>query len=75
MKKRIYSLNLIAYIMMTTEIEPTFEKDEEGVVYATFPLCQGVSFAIRQFRDKKCSVNLHCFLDTYKTIRKGIREV
>lgn len=73
--KKIYSLNLIAYIMLTTEIEPTYEKDKDGLIYAKFPHCQGVSFAIRQFRDSKCSVNLHSFLNCYKAIRKGIREV
>ena len=61
--------------MLTTEIEPTYEKDKDGLIYAKFPYCQGVSFAIRQFRDSKCSVNLHSFLNCYKAIRKGIREV
>ena len=73
--KKIYSLNLIAYIKLTTEIEPTYGKDFDGTIYAVFPYCQGVSFAIKQLRDSKCAVNLHSVLNCYKDIRKGIREV
>ena len=73
--KKLYSLNLIAYILLTTEIQPEFGRNEEGTIYAMFPECQGVKYAIKQFRTNTCAVNLHSFLNCYKTIRKAIREV
>lgn len=72
--KRIYSLNLAAYIQMKTAIEPTLDidySDGNGLVYCIFPECEGVSAAIREYKKDEA---LHQFLQSYSELREQIKE-
>ena len=73
-EKRIYSLNLIVYVILKTQIEPAFYM-EENVVYAVFPECRGVAYAIRDFKKEECEVELHKFLNIYRDIRDKIADM
>ncbi len=74
MDKRIYSLNLITYIYMATDLLPTIDTEDGQVYYAVFPICHGVSIAIKQFRKTNTVVELHKFLASYRDIRSLIRD-
>lgn len=72
--KRIYSLNLAAYIQMKTAIEPTLDidySDGNGLVHCVFPECEGVSAAIREYKKDNA---LHQFLQSYSELREQIKE-
>ena len=75
MEKRIYSLNLIAYVAMRTNLTPTIGRDENGVFYATFPEVRGVAYAIRDWKNNKCNVEIHTFLNEYKDLRERISKI
>lgn len=76
MGKRIYSLNLAAYVMMQTGIEPTLEIEYSpagnGLVYCQFPKCEGVKAAVRAY---KADTQLHNFLQSYADLREQIKEI
>lgn len=75
MSKRIYSLNLAAFITMETGIEPELDidiTDGNGLVHCVFPECDKVADAIRNYkRDKE----LHEFLQTYADLREKIKTL
>lgn len=71
--KRIYSINLGAYVMATTNLIPQLLLDEEtNTFYMVFPQCSGVSAAIRQFKFENPKVELHNFLHAIKQIRESM---
>ena len=73
MMKRIYSLNLAAYIRMTTGIEPELEidyNDGNGLVHCVFPEIEAVKCAID---DYKRDAALQCFLHSYAELREEIK--
>lgn len=77
MTKRIYSLNLAAYIQMETGIEPDLDIDYSdangsGLVHCVFPECEAVSSAIANY--KKDNV-LHEFLRSYADLRASIKDI
>lgn len=74
MEKRIYSLNLIAYITYKTAIEPEL-KTENNTVYAVFPECKEVGTAIKEFNSNDCTVNLHKFLNQFKELKQKINQM
>lgn len=74
MDKRIYSLNLISYVMMQTGIEPDLEINYakgNGVVYGIFPDCEAVASAIKDYRKDTA---LHNFLQSYADLREQIKQ-
>lgn len=73
MNKRMYSLNLAAYVQMKTGIEPELEidySDGNGLVYMTYPECEVVSSAINEYRTDAA---LHQFLQSYADLREQIK--
>ena len=72
--KKIYSLNLMAFITMETRIVPTFYKQEK-LIYALFPELPEVEEAINSYRDSNTTVNLHNYLAQFKKLRQLIKEV
>lgn len=75
-EKRIYSLNLIAYLRAMSDIEGELHTDaENGKIYAVFPACYAVSVGIKQFRDSRATCELHKFLSAYKALREEIRQI
>lgn len=74
MEKRIYSLNLAAYIQMVTKIEPELDIDYSdeggGLVHCKFPECEGVRAAIKEYKNDK---HLHEFLQSYADLRDNIK--
>lgn len=72
-EKRIYSLNLAAYISLTTGLQPVYFNDEEnGLYYCVFPQCEQVINAIAAFRSPDTTVNLHSYLSVFKGLREKI---
>lgn len=75
-EKRIYSLNLATYVFLTTGIFPIVRKEEnEEVYYCVFPEVDQVGKAINHFRNVDCVVNIHNYLNAYRTIREVIKEI
>lgn len=75
MEKRIYSLNLAAYIIATTNLLPQLERDEEsGTYYMIFPPCAGVASAVREFKKHNPTLPIHDFLRAIKLLRASIKE-
>jgi hypothetical protein len=73
---KTYSLNLITFIILKTDLEPVLDVDKEtGLVYGVFPICRGVTYAIRDFRRDKCKVEIHSFLSIYKQLKEKIRDM
>ena len=73
--KKIYSLNLIAYIKYKTGLEPKLEVERDNTAYAIFPESQEVAKAIKDFKKDECLVNLHQFLNLYKELRIRINKL
>lgn len=74
-EKRIYSLNLIAFISMKTNLIPEIKQDEYGLFYAIFPKTRGVAYAIKDWKKSKCQVEIHAFLNQYKELREIIKDM
>lgn len=75
MEKRIYSLNLAAYVMATTNLLPQLVRDEEsGTYYMLFPPCAGVAGAVREFKKYNPTLPIHDFLHAVKLLRASIKE-
>lgn len=69
--KKMFSLNLAAYVLYSTDIIPEIKRDETtNTCYCIFPECEGVQIAIRQYRDNKATVQLKEFLEALKEIRQ-----
>lgn len=74
-KPKIFSINLAAYLLMVTELKPTYGTDEEtGSIYFVFPEVAAVKIAIAEFRFGKPLVKLHNYLDAIRTIRGEMRQ-
>jgi hypothetical protein len=72
---RVFSINLAAYLLMTTELKPEYGTDEEtGSTYFVFPEVAAVKIAIAEFRYGKPLVKLHDYLSAIRTIRNAMRE-
>lgn len=74
-EKRIYSLNLLAYLAYKTNIRPDIHQDNDGKFYGLMPETRGVAWAINAYRKDDCFVELHKFLQEYKNIRDVIKEM
>ena len=75
MEKRIYSLNLAAYIIATTNLLPQLARDEESATYyMLFPPCAGVAGAVREFKKHNPTLPIHDFLRAIKLLRASIKE-
>lgn len=70
--KRIYSLNLIAYVTMLTELQPQIGSEGDNLFYAIFPECEAVSLAIKTY---KTDYKLHAFLQAFKDLRDRIAKI
>lgn len=64
---------MMTYIILRTDLTPQLVLDENGMAYAIFPECRGVTYAIRDFRQDKCKVEIHSFLTIYKQIKDKIK--
>lgn len=72
-EKRLYSINLGAYIIATTDLMPRLEKDEiAGTYYMVFPHCEGVRAAIKAYKTGNPEICIHDFLHGIKQIRSSI---
>ena len=73
-EKRIYSLNLAAYIMANTNITPEVgvgHGNKGTLCYLVFPECDGVAAAINDYRNNR---ELHHYLGAYKELREILDE-
>lgn len=74
--KRMYSLNLAAYILCVTALVPAICWDDVSrTCYFQFVECAGVINAIKQFRTGNPSVRINDFLRSIKIIRTGMEQV
>lgn len=74
-QKRIFSLNLVSFIWLSTDLTPQlFKADDSGLFYAVFPDCAGVQEAIKRWRKRDLQVNLHEFLAYYKRVKELTRQ-
>lgn len=71
-EKRVYSLNLAAYIYWATGITPTVKRENAKLFYCVFPENEKISQAIRNYRQPETEVELHKFLNCYSIIRDMI---
>ena len=74
MEKKIYSLNLIAYIIYETATKPVL-RSENNTVFAIFPETAEIAAAISQFKKDSCTVELHKLINIFKDLKKEIRGV
>jgi len=66
----------MTYIKLRTDLEPALGIDEtNGLVYGVFPICRGVTYAIRDFRQDRCKVEIHKYLMIYKQLKDKIRLI
>lgn len=76
MEKRVYSLNLAAYIQMHTGIEPhlgaEYDDTKGTLVYCVFPEIEAVAAAIRTYKQDEV---LHEYLQSYALLREQIKQV
>lgn len=73
-EKRMYSLNLAAYVMMDTNIVPkvgTEVNDIGTLCYLVFPENEAVFAAIDNYRK---DTELHSFLNSYGLLRQMLNE-
>lgn len=72
--KKLYSLNLIAYVYMVSKIEPILQKDSQGTIYFLFPDTESLTFIINTYRVGNPIVGLRDFTNTYRYLRKLMGE-
>lgn len=73
-EKRIYSLNLGAYLLSTTHIMPEIRRDEEtGSFYLIFPQTKEIKKGIHDFKQANPKIEIHSFLNAVKQIRQSIK--
>ena len=71
--KRMYSINLAAYVMATTNLIPAIRLDDEtNTCYMVFPQCSGVDSAVKQFKGQNPQIAIHDFLRAIKQIRESM---
>ena len=68
--KKIYSLNLAAFIYMITHLEPHLYEDEMGKISFLYPDTSEITLLINIYRKNQISVNLKEFLNAFRTIKK-----
>ena len=74
--KRIYSLNLIAYLRSEGFTEVGTGKDEEhGKVFYSFEETPAVTQAIKEYKNPQVQVNLHAFVSNFKDLKQEIYAI
>lgn len=75
-EKRIYSLNLAAFIIASTGLEPEVKLEEEtNLYYCKFPENEEVSNCIAAFRQPQVQVDLHSFINTFRELKAKIKAL
>lgn len=74
-EKRIYSLNLGAYLIATTNLLPTIKEDENThTFYMLFPQCAGIAMAIDEYKNGNPQIRIKDFLRAIKQLRNSFNE-
>ena len=72
---RVYSINMAAFILMTTSIEPILQRDEKTkFTNFLFPVGDELRLVIYMYKKGNVSVDLHTYLGCYKEIRRLIKD-
>ena len=71
--KKLYSINLVAFIYMVSKMEPTLGKDHMGNIYFLYPDTNDITLLINIYRRNRVSVDLKEYLTAYRHIRGLIR--
>lgn len=73
--KKIFSINLISWIMHKTNLVPTYghmTRNSETKVYALFPDNEAVSSAIEEYQNNE---DLQSFISNYKVVRSAVSSL
>lgn len=70
---KLYSLNLVSFVMLYSKIEPVVDVDESGVARFYFPETEQVKFLIKLYRSTSVSVSLKDYLNTFRKVREMAR--
>ena len=70
--KKIFSLNLAAYLFMITKEMPQLAKDNRNMVYFLFPDTPTISFLINTYKVGNPMVGLKDLTAAYKQIRQSM---
>lgn len=74
--KKIYSLNLIAFLQYFTGIKGKLMLEpDKNQVYALFPDDVEIKLAIKEFKNNGCMVNLHSYLNEFKSLKNEISAI
>lgn len=72
--KKLYSLNLVAYIYMITKEEPILGKDPRtGSVYFLYPDNDTTNFLVSTYKNTNPRVGLKDLTDAFRHIRTTMR--
>lgn len=73
--KKLYSLNLVAYIYMNTKEEPILGKDPRtGSVFFLYPDNNIINFLINTYKNNNPIVNLRDLTESFRHIRAVMRS-
>jgi len=75
MEKKIYSLNMVAFLYMVLKKFPRVYKDDEGLTYFVYDDSNEVSLLINVYKNTKVTVDLHEYLVAYREIRVLMKTV
>ena len=75
MIKRIYSINLTAFLYMILKTFPKVYKDDEGLTYFVYEDSNEVALLINMYKNTKVQVELHEYLAAYRDIRVLMKTV
>lgn len=74
-EKKVYSLNLSAYIMFATGEQPEYKTEDGAIYYCVFPTTDAVKQAVIEFKNPDLEIKLHDYLELYKVIKNNIYEL
>lgn len=72
MEKRIYSLNLLTFIELYTGRAPKLVK-EDNLWFGIYPEDEEIQEAINEFHNPTTMVNLHKFLNGFRSLKSRMR--
>ena len=71
--KKIFSINLAAYLIASTDLIPQIIYDKQSQqYYFVFPETRGVEWAIDKYKFGNPTIRLHSFLKSIKQVRERI---
>lgn len=73
--KKIFSLNLITYLMSRGFEPKIYKENNEDLFYAVFEDSPAVKSAIGDWKQEDLQVEIHKYLNCYKSLRETIKQM